>query len=332
MINDKKISVVVPIYNLENYLESCINSILDQTHKNIEIIAVDDGSTDNSFVKLQELQKKDSRITVIHKENGGVSSARLEGLKYCQGDWVSFIDGDDQLDNIMFEKLLALAYENNADISHCGYKMIFPNKINKFYGTHKMVIQDNHKGIEDLLMGDYVEPGLCNKLYKKEIIDLFLKNDSSDIDKSIKINEDLLMNFYLFKYSNKSVYFDECYYNYMIRDESASRGCLNKNKIFDPIKVRNLICQNSDISIKKLAEFVRLRTTIYVYLTIVLENNYQYNKDKKTVKNYIKEYSKNVHYLNKKIKILSVLIIYFSYLFDSVYRVYYRLLQDKIYS
>lgn len=99
------ISVVIPIYNVENYIDKCIETVIKQTYKNIEIILVDDGSTDNSGYKCEEWKKKDNRIVVLHKENGGLSSARNAGIDVAKGKYISFIDSDDYVDYSMIEIL-----------------------------------------------------------------------------------------------------------------------------------------------------------------------------------------------------------------------------------
>lgn len=114
------ISVIVPVYNVENYLERCVASILKQTYTDLEIILIDDGSTDKSGAICDELQKKDSRIIVLHKENGGQSSARNLGLKICKGTWICFIDSDDFIRVDYVEELYRLCITYNVPISQCG--------------------------------------------------------------------------------------------------------------------------------------------------------------------------------------------------------------------
>ena len=113
------ISVIIPVYNVEKYLPECIESVLKQTHTNLEIILVDDGSPDNSPQICDEYAQKDSRIKVIHKENGGVSSARNEGLKIAKGEWISFIDADDWVEKNFCEILLNKAVKTQSDIALC---------------------------------------------------------------------------------------------------------------------------------------------------------------------------------------------------------------------
>ena len=237
----EKISVIVPAYNIEKYIENTLKSICAQTYQNLEIVVVDDGSKDSTPEILDKICEKDSRIRVIHKENGGVTSARFSGVEAATGEWIGFVDGDDYIEPEMYETLLRNARQYNADISHCGYQMVFPSRVDLYHGTGKFVEQDNLTGMKDLLEGVFVEPGLCNKLFSRKIIDNFLSRNIMDF--SVKINEDLLMNFYLFKESNKSVFIDRCYYHYMVRKGSAATSILNANKIEDPIKVLRIIKQ-----------------------------------------------------------------------------------------
>lgn len=121
------ISVIVPAYNIENYIENCLESIIRQTYKNLEIIVIDDGSTDNTGKIIDNFSNFDKRIKVIHKKNEGVSKARLLGVEESKGEYIGFVDGDDQIEKYMYEHLLNNALKYRADISHCGYQMNFPD-------------------------------------------------------------------------------------------------------------------------------------------------------------------------------------------------------------
>lgn len=236
---NNKISVVVPVYNIEQYIQRCVNSILAQTYPNIEIIIVDDGSTDNSGRLIDEIAISNSSVRVLHKKNGGVTSARLEGVKIASGDWITFVDGDDYIEPNMYEVLIKNAIEHQADISHCGYQMVFPSRVDYYYNTQKLITQNNQEGLVDLLSGSFIEPGLWNKLYKAEIV-LSVVN-SGVMDCSIKINEDLLLNYYFFRESKKSVYFDFCPYRYIVRTGSAANSEISRQYLHDPIKVQKII-------------------------------------------------------------------------------------------
>lgn len=243
-MDEKLVSVIIPAYNIEDYIGRCLDSIISQTYKNLEIIVVDDGSRDHTGEILDNYAKKDRRIKVIHKENGGVSSARNKGIEAAEGDYIGFIDGDDLIESEMYKTLVDLLEEENADIAHCGYQMVFPDRIDYYHNTGKKKIQTTEEGLKDLLSGEMIEPGLVNKIYKKELI----KN--CRLDETVKINEDLLMNYQLFKLSQKSVYYDITPYSYMIRSSSATGANSLITKREDALRVLNQIkddCINNNL-------------------------------------------------------------------------------------
>lgn len=243
-MNDIKISIVVPVYNLEKYIENTVQSICNQTYRNLEIILVNDGSQDATPKLLDQLAMKDNRIKVLHKENGGVTKARLAGVEVASGEWIGFVDGDDYIEPDMYEKLLNNAVKYGADISHCGYQMVFPSRVDLYYGTGRLVEQDKKAGLKDLVEGLFVEPGLWNKIFYNTLLKEFLKENT--MDTSIKINEDLLMNYYLFKKSKKSIYEDWCPYQYILRENSTATSKMNKHKLEDPLKVLKIIKEDTD--------------------------------------------------------------------------------------
>lgn len=250
---EEKISVIVPAYNIESYLSSTLDSILAQTYPNLEVIVVDDGSKDGTGKLIDVYAQKDSRIHAIHKANGGVTSARLRGVAEASGEWIGFVDGDDFIEPDMYAHLMENAKKYRADISHCGYQMVFPSRVDFYHNTGKIVEQKGLQGCLDLVQGKHVEPSLWNKLYRKELFDGL----EDWMDQSIKINEDLLMNYYLFKKSAHSVFEDICPYHYILRKGSAATSRLNNHKLRDPIKVTRLI-QKDDLPEVESAVFVRL--------------------------------------------------------------------------
>ena len=148
-----KISVIVPIYNTERYLSECIDSIIRQTYRNLEIILVDDGSTDKSFTICNNYAMLDERIQVVHQANQGVSAARNNGLSRASGDLISFVDSDDTLDDDMYELLVRVIEEYNADIVHCGYKHIVGEEVRLVHDTRKIIMQDNTEALRCLVGG-----------------------------------------------------------------------------------------------------------------------------------------------------------------------------------
>lgn len=234
-----KISVVVPVYNLENYIARTVASIQAQTYQNLEIILVNDGSKDNSLEVMQQLEKSDARIKVISQENAGVTRARFTGIEAAAGDWIGFVDGDDLIDPDMYERLLNNAHKYHADISHCGYKMVFPSRIDYYYNTGCLAEQDKITAMKELLSGARIEPGLCNKLFHKSLFHSLLHDGKMDF--SVKNMEDLLMNYYLFQAAEKSIYEDFCPYHYIVRKGSAATGKLSENRLRDPLRVMQTI-------------------------------------------------------------------------------------------
>lgn len=229
------ISVIVPIYNLGEQIENSIKSILNQNYQDIEVIAVDDGSTDDSLRILEKLVETDQRLRVIHQENGGVTKARLTGVAAAQGEWIGFVDGDDFIEPDMYARLIENAHTYGADISHCGYQMVFPSHVDYYYNTGRLIRQDQRAGLKDLLEGSFIEPGLWNKLFHRTLFQSLLHSDAMDL--TVKNMEDLLMNYYLFREAKSSVYEDFCPYHYMVRENSAATSRLNEQKLRDPLRV-----------------------------------------------------------------------------------------------
>ena len=330
MKNNSLISVIVPAYNVEKYISRCLDSILNQTYKNLEIIVIDDGSTDNTPVVIKQYENNYQNIKGIYQQNQGVSMARINGIKKASGNWIGFVDSDDEIETDMYEMLLNNALKYNADISHCGYQMVFDNKINYFYNTGNLVLQDNLSGIKDLLEGSFVEPGLCNKLFRRKLFNSLLNENI--IDMSIKINEDLLVNYFLFKKSQKSVFVDQCKYHYIVRSNSASRSKLNKNKIYDPIRVKEIIYHDIDEELQAIAKKVYLGTIINTYNSLVLVKSKRFDRDKNNVYNLIKKNKQYIPYLDKRQKLLSYMIIFLpKIIYKKIYQLYVNKFQKKVY-
>ena len=236
------ISVVIPAYNLRDYLGPTLDSVLAQTYQNIEIIVVNDGSADDTGAVADAYAARDSRIKVIHKENGGVTSARLRGVAEAKGAYITFVDGDDYIEPYMYERLMENLKANGADISHCGYQMVFPSRVDYYYNTGRTVVQEGPGGCTDLLDGRFVEPALVNKLYRRDLFEGL----EEWMDKSIRINEDLLMNFYLFRRARRAVFEDICPYHYVLRKGSAATSRVNAHKLEDPVKVLKLMLAETE--------------------------------------------------------------------------------------
>lgn len=313
------ISIIVPAYNIAEYLPRCLDSILIQTYSNLEVIVISDGSTDGTNEVIKNYADKDSRIVPVFKNNSGVSDTRNKGLDLAKGDYIGFVDGDDFIEPDMYEVLLKNALDNDADISHCGYQMVFPSRVDYYFNTGKKVIQDNKKGIRDLIVGDYVEPSPCIKLYKKEVLSELM------MPKGIKINEDVLFNFYAFCNSQKSVYEDLPLYHYILRKNSAATSKINNNKLFDPIIVRKEIfdycCKNLDFEIQSLAYSKYLGSVIGLYRTLKINKITDKNELAKRYKDEIKNIKVKFS-LSRRMKIEKFLFFHFTSIHMFIYSFY----------
>lgn len=319
-----KVSVIVAAYNIQDYIVKCLESIANQTYKNLEVIVVDDGSSDNTGKLADEFAENDKRFIVIHKENGGVSSARNRGIDVASGDFIGFVDGDDTIENDMYEMLVNNAIKYDADISHCGYKVVENNKETLFYGTEKFIIQDRKKGLINLFEGSLIEPSLCNKIFKSNIV------GDIRLDESIKINEDLYFNVLLFNKSNKSVFEDKTKYNYMKRECSATTSSLNDvRRVTDPLKVYEMIVDlyKNDTDILPYAKKMELERNINIYNLLTLEKNMELKKLKNKIRHYIKlskNEVKNNNKITKKTRFMVYGIIYMRFIYDLIYKLYFN--------
>lgn len=237
---DIKISVIIPAYNVAQWLERCVNSVLDQTHSNLEVLLIDDGSTDATAQIADRLAEKDARITVVHQENAGLVAVRETGIALAAGDYVSFVDGDDVIEPDFLARLLANAVKYDADISHCGMKYCFyDGRVKLHYGTGEVILYDNPTGVRELLDGRKLEPSLCNKLYRRELL------KDSCLDLSVVNNEDLLRNYVLFSRAERSVFEDFCGYQYWRRAESMSNGAFRVEACRHVLRARFLIMEHA---------------------------------------------------------------------------------------
>lgn len=170
-VKNSLISVIIPVYNVEEYLSKCVESVINQTYKDIEILLVDDGSTDNSGELCNAFANSDNRIHVIHKSNGGLSDARNAALDIMTGDYVTFIDSDDYVTSDYIEYLYTLLIKYNADVSMCNLKRIYSEKDKLSLEKEKITLMDGLSAMENYLYQGCVTPTAWCKLYKRRIFD-----------------------------------------------------------------------------------------------------------------------------------------------------------------
>lgn len=324
------ISVIVPAFNVESTIIRTLDSILSQTYSEIELIVVDDGSVDATGKLIDIYASQHEQVVVIHTKNQGVTAARLTGVLKATGEWIGFVDGDDEIEPDMYEVLLKNGERYKADISHCGYQMIFNDgRVSYFHNTGCLVKQDKITGLKDLLEGSMVEPGLCNKLFRKNLFHNLFYNEF--MNRKIKINEDLLMNYILFSSSNMSVFQDICKYHYLVRDTSASRVSLNQHKIFDPIRVKQLILDMEIGGMKELAKKAYIGTCVNVYNSLVLDRSKKFLHEQKAVRTLVQEHKEWIPMLSRKQQFLASLILYWPSGYKPIYRFYAKYLQKSCY-
>jgi glycosyltransferase involved in cell wall biosynthesis len=204
-----KVSVIVPIYNVEKYLEKCINSLLSQTLEDIQIILVNDGSKDNSGNIAKEYEKNNKdKVIYVEKENGGLSDARNYGLKYATGDFIAFLDSDDYIEKNAYEEMYNKAIEENADYVECDFIWEFPNKI-------RIDKQYPYKNKKEML--SFVRVVAWNKLIKRQLI----TDNNLEFPKGLRY-EDIEFTYKLIPFLNKFAYVDNPFIHYVQREGSIA--------------------------------------------------------------------------------------------------------------
>jgi glycosyltransferase involved in cell wall biosynthesis len=208
------ISIIVPIFNVESYLQRCVYSLINQTYKNLEIILVDDGSSDNCPEICDKFSKLDERIKVIHKRNGGLSDARNVGLKVATGDYIAFVDSDDWVSTYMFESLLTVLKKHKSDIVECNVIWTSEENINNKGNSLGEVISFNViDALKELILDGILHQTVWNKLYTRAII--------GDIVFEVgKTNEDEYWTYQIFARANNISYVNKELYYYFQRNDS----------------------------------------------------------------------------------------------------------------
>lgn len=237
---DPLVSVVIPVYNVEPYLHECVASVVEQTYTNIEIILVDDGSTDSSGTLCDEFALSDSRICVFHKKNGGLSDARNYGILRSHGSLISFIDSDDYVSSNYIMHLYQALVRGKTDIattSICIFREGEPPKEHK-RDTAEFHVYDACEALEDMLYMRHLEPNAFPKIYKKELFDTIQYPVG-------KLYEDIATTTKLIDKAGKIAYLDENDYYYRIRPNSIQTASFNPKKLdlLDQLNVVKSIVQ-----------------------------------------------------------------------------------------
>lgn len=291
----EKISIIVPVYNSEKYLDKCLDTLCNQTLKKIEIIMVNDGSTDNSENIIKDRVKKDSRIKLYNKKNGGQASARNLGLTKATGEYIAFIDSDDYIEFDFCEKLYNVAKKNNSDIVCFDY---FITKDDK--DEYNKILNDKKTG--SISLQDYIFSGAgpCNKIYRN----IFLKKSNFKFPEGI-IYEDFASVPALAKYKPNVFYLNEALFHYVQTSSSTMRNEVYKEKYEDLFKACDILYKelNNSLFFEELEYLI-----CYHMLYLGSLNFYKYEKyeqiDKISdfMKRNFPSWKKNKYLKNKRFK------------------------------
>ncbi len=217
------ISIIIPVYNIERYIARCLDSVLNQSYGNLQVIVIDDGSTDNSGAILDEYAKGDSRIDLLHKENAGVATARNTALSMVKGEYVAFADGDDYLEKDIILKLFNAIIKENADLSCCGYYEEYEDRTINF--SRPEICFDKHEAYMDFFtMGGRIGSGCWNKLFRTEAL--------KDIQyKKYVMGEDVEMLTRALDNCNRVICIEYMGYHYVHRSDSATRKAFRPDNL-----------------------------------------------------------------------------------------------------
>ena len=283
-----KISVIIPVYNVEKYLSACMESIIHQTYKNLEIILVNDGSTDSCPQICEEYAAKDNRIKVIHKKNGGLSDARNSGLEIATGEFISFVDSDDLLSLDFCQRLLDALIESDADIVECDFVKFEEEteEINEVEETDFELF--NTLTALELLIKDYIQPMVWNKLYRRQV----LENIKFPIG---KIHEDVFWTYRVLGNAKRIVKIKKKMYWYRQQAKSimGMKYSLQRLDAVEALEERIEYMKEFFPSLENLAIKVFCFNCTYHYQQIYINPNIDPNKVlRKTIFSKVSKYNK----------------------------------------
>lgn len=289
-----KISVVVPVYNVEKYLSKCIDSIMHQSFENLEIILVDDGSKDNSGKICDKYAKEYTNIKVIHQENKGLSMARNTGIEMATGEYIGFVDSDDYIDAKMYEVLYKNIIKYNADISICKYEKVneieIKEDIKGDINNEEVLVMSNVEAIKELLSAqEKISNHAVTKLYKKRLFENIKYPEKRKF-------EDIGTTYYLFEKSKKVVFINYIGYKYLQRNDSIT----GKARIEDIKDEMYMVKKRYDYLFQKYPNLQKELLMNRAYFALIYHVNYArlgekniyYKSDIMEEYNFYKEYIK----------------------------------------
>ena len=304
------LSVIVPAYNVAEWLPRCLDSILAQSYGNLEILVIDDGSSDETSQIVDRYAETDPRIRPIHQKNKGLIETRERGIREAKGDYIGFVDGDDEILPEMYEKLLKNAVDYNAQISQCGILYCFYDGRKKpVHGTGVLKVYDRQEGCAALLKGTEMEPSLCNKIYQASLL------KDSCMDLTVINNEDMLRNVVLFDRAERSVMEDFCGYLYWRRSNSMSNNQAAVKNGENILRARKQIFDYVPEELKGIAAQNYLYGAISTYNSLIWSSTEEVHRLRSECRRILKDYMAFFPELpfNGKIRALAILYIPHTY-------------------
>ncbi|AUD06888.1 glycosyltransferase [Spirosoma pollinicola] len=286
-----QLSIIVPIYNKADYLDNCLESVLNQSFTTFELILINDGSTDASGEICDYYEKKDARVKVIHQSNGGVSKARNAGLAVASGTYIGFVDSDDVLEMDMYETLISNAQTYNAEVSICGVRRITPGKVQHLGGQTGIKIYQKDEAVSALLNGE-----LLLSTYEK----IFKASTVKNIMYEPPLFEDTFYNFEALKNAERIVYDPAIKYNYILRGNSHSMASFNAKYMNTTVlskKMLDITCQELP-SLTDQAKVFDFNTNLMVLNIILMESKTKHYSQYCSIANNLKAYAS--YYLTAK--------------------------------
>lgn len=308
-----KISIIVPVYNVESILKYCVDSILQQSFSDFEVLLIDDGSKDNSGRLCDELQLQDSRIKVFHKKNGGLSDARNFGIEHASGDFYLFIDSDDVLHKDFCKVLIELQTKYNAEIVSTDLIEFYEFSEIEMLNKKEFLVTERVYTHEEAL-NEYYKPegerkihhGLCMKMYRKELFN----NLRFEVG---RLHEDLYITYKLIDLCNKFIYVDLPYYYYYQKNtNSITKNYREKNLVdeYDALKMMMSYFHNRESIKKSLYLFICSHFCHLYTRSFCLPKTDVVRKKQEQLKSDIKKYIYKSEYIPRKTKIKSFIKIY----------------------
>lgn len=274
-MSNPKISIIVPYYNSELYLNKCISSILSQTLTDFELILVDDGSTDSSYSICKSFASKDSRIVLLQKENGGQGSARNYALDLANGTFIGFVDSDDYIDSNMYEVLYENCITHEATLAVCGYKTFRTEKIapSNLQNVGKKIF-DNFSLMESYLLTSLISSGPCNKLYDRELF-------CNVRFPAFRVAEDAFVLPLIFVNVEKAVYVGKNLYNWHLRMGSTERSkfTIMHLSAINAVDCLSSIIKENYVDLIKYLPLEQVRVRLSLIEHIIISNSVSTHKD-----------------------------------------------------